>query len=102
MNPLEFELDDGPTIEALLMAYPEGVVVSELNHPSEDIEDKVAIAQALYKEGILIIEDEATAPSSAVGKSAESIKQAAENEVNDDESKNVEAGENKKLSLFDD
>lgn len=63
VSPLEFELDDGPAIEALLNAYPQPVVVSELEHPSEDVEDKVGVAQALYKEGILMIVDEASKPA---------------------------------------
>jgi len=62
VSPLEFELDDGPAIEALLNAYPQPVVVSELEHPSEDVEDKTGVAQALYKEGILMIVDEASKP----------------------------------------
>jgi hypothetical protein len=63
LNPLEFDLDDGPAIEALLNAYPEAVVISELEHSSEDVEDKVGIAEALYKEGILMIVDEASKPA---------------------------------------
>ena len=66
MNPLEFELDDGPAIEQLLRAYPEGVTVGDLEHPSEELDDKISLAQALYKEGILIIDDEASNPSSSV------------------------------------
>ena len=62
LNPLEFELDDGPAIEGLLHSYPDGVVVSNLYHPSEELDDKISIAQALYKEGILVIEDEASKP----------------------------------------
>ncbi len=62
LSPLEFELDDGPSIEALLNSYPQPIVVSELEHPSEDIEDKVGVAQALYKEGLLMIVDEASQP----------------------------------------
>lgn len=56
-------MDDGPTIEGLIKAYPEGVVVDELYHPSEETDDKVSIAQALYKEGFLLIIDEASKPS---------------------------------------
>ena len=85
LAPLEFELDDGPAIEALLLAYPVAVAVDDLPHPSEELEDKVALAQvrprthlllynvcnlslngslqALYKEGFLIIDDEASKPS---------------------------------------
>jgi hypothetical protein len=55
-------LDDGPTIEALLAAYPKGVVVSDIEHPSGEVEDNVSIAQSLYREGFLFIEDEATLP----------------------------------------
>lgn len=60
LNPLEFELDDGPAIETLLHAYPDPVMVMELPHPSEDLEDKIGVAEALYKEGFLLmsIEDE--------------------------------------------
>jgi hypothetical protein len=63
VNPLEFELDDGPAIEALLSAYPNPVTVSDLEHSSEEIDDKVSIAQALYKEGILMIADPASQPA---------------------------------------
>ena len=62
LNPLEFELDDGPAIEALLAAYPEGITVSELEHPSEELDDKIGVAQALYKEGFLVIADEVSRP----------------------------------------
>ena len=54
LNPMEFDLDDGPAIEALLDAYPTPVVVMDLHHPSEELEDKVSIAQALFKEGFLL------------------------------------------------
>ena len=60
LNPLEFELDDGPAIEALLKAYPKGITVDDLPHPSEEMDDKVDVAKALFKEGFLIIEDEAS------------------------------------------
>jgi hypothetical protein len=62
LQPLEFELDDGPAIEALLAAYPEAILVSELPHPSEELEDKISLAQALYKEGFLLIHDDASKP----------------------------------------
>ena len=65
MQPLEFELDDGPAIEALLLAYPDAITVSDLPHPSEELEDKLSIAQALYKEGFLLIEDEASKPDNS-------------------------------------
>ena len=59
LNPLEFDLDDGPAIEILLDAYPTPVVVMDLPHPSEELEDKVSIAQALYREGFLLrVEEE--------------------------------------------
>jgi len=60
LRPLEFELDDGPAIEMLLLAYPDSVLVSDLPHSSEEMEDKVSIAQALYKEGFLVIVDTAS------------------------------------------
>jgi len=63
LKPLEFELDDGPAIEALLTAYPHSITVSDLDHPSEEMDDKIGIAEALYKEGILLISDEASNPS---------------------------------------
>lgn len=34
--------------------------VSELPHSSEELEDKVAVAQALFREGFLLVADEAT------------------------------------------
>jgi len=63
LSPLEYELDDGPAIEALLFSYPDGIIVEDLPHPSEEVDDKVSIAQSLYKEGLLIIEDETSVPS---------------------------------------
>ena len=39
--------------------------MSELYHPSEELEDKIAVAQALYKEGFLLIEDVASLPRGA-------------------------------------
>lgn len=62
-NPLEFELDDGPAIEILLNAYPDSITVDDLPHPSEELDDKIGVAQALFKEGILVIVDEASKPS---------------------------------------
>lgn len=62
-TPMEFELDDGPAIEALLHAYPDGFTVADLPHPSEELEDKVGVAQALYKEGFLAIMDEMSKPA---------------------------------------
>jgi hypothetical protein len=63
INPLEFEVDDGPAIETLLNAYPGSITVEELEHPSDEIDDKVAIVQALYKEGLLVITDAASQPA---------------------------------------
>lgn len=54
LSPLEFEMDDGPAIEQLLTTTePHWIFVNDLYH--DTIEDKVAIAQALYDEGILAI-----------------------------------------------
>lgn len=58
LSPLEFELDDGPAIEKLLDSYPRGVLISQLPHPSEEDEDKVAVAATLYKEGFLVRMDD--------------------------------------------
>ncbi len=63
LTPVEFELDDGPAIEELLNSYPDGVVVSELSHTSEELEDKLDIARALFKEGFLMVVDEASKPA---------------------------------------
>ncbi len=68
LNPLEFELDDGPAIEVLLSAYPEGVTVLDLPHPSDELDDKIGVADALFKEGLLVIEDEATGGGGGEGR----------------------------------
>jgi hypothetical protein len=60
LRPLEFDLDDGVCIEALLAAYPDPIMVADLPHPSEEDEDKVGVALALYKEGFLAIDDDVT------------------------------------------
>jgi hypothetical protein len=60
--PLEFELDDGPAIEQLLSAYPHPIMISDLYHPSEELEDKVSLAEALFKEGFLMIVDDTSKP----------------------------------------
>lgn len=78
LNPLEFELDDGPAIEALLTAYPDAVTVSDLDHPSEELDDKLGIAQALYKEGFLLIADEVSRPSAGPPKKAKKEHKATE------------------------
>lgn len=62
LNPLEFELDDGPAIEMFLKAYPQSISVCDLYHPSEELDDKISIAQALFKEGFLIITDDTSIP----------------------------------------
>ena len=54
LSPLEFEMDDGPAIEQLLTTIePHWIFVNDLFHDS--IEDKIAIAQSLYDEGILAV-----------------------------------------------
>ena len=63
LSPLEFDLDDGPAIEALLAAYPHGITVTTLPHPSEEESDKVDVAAALFREGFLVVEDEASKPA---------------------------------------
>ena len=42
----------------LLDAYPNPITISDLPHSSEDDEDKLAIARALFKEGFLTIVDD--------------------------------------------
>ena len=66
LQPLEFDLDDGPAIEALLAAYPNPISVCDLPHPSEDNDDKMAVAQALFREGFLIIDDDASKPKTSI------------------------------------
>ncbi|GKZ00814.1 hypothetical protein MPSEU_001033100 [Mayamaea pseudoterrestris] len=54
LNPLEFELDDAPAIEQLLTTVePRWIMVNDLFHDS--IDDKVAVAQALFDEGLLAV-----------------------------------------------
>jgi lysine-specific demethylase/histidyl-hydroxylase NO66 len=54
MSPMEFEMDDAPALEQLLTTTePHWVLVQDLIH--DTIEDKVAVAQALFDEGILAI-----------------------------------------------
>lgn len=56
LSPMEFEMDDGPALEQLLTTTePHWILVNDLYHDS--IEDKVAVAQALYDEGILAIHE---------------------------------------------
>ena len=48
-----------PLIEALLDAYPRFVRVGELPHPPmEDLEDKVGVVEALFREGFVTIGEE--------------------------------------------
>jgi len=54
LSPMEYEMDDGPAIEQLLTTIePHWIFVNDLFH--DTIEDKIAIAQSLYDEGILAI-----------------------------------------------
>ncbi|CAB9508295.1 demethylase and histidyl-hydroxylase NO66 [Seminavis robusta] len=54
LEPMEFEVDDAPALEQLITTVePEWIPVSDLIH--EGMGDKIAIAQALYDEGILAI-----------------------------------------------
>lgn len=54
LSPLEFELDDAAALEQLLTTNaPQFIFVNDLFH--DTIEDKVAIATALYDEGLLAI-----------------------------------------------
>ena len=54
LSPMEFELDDGPALEQLLTCVePHWIGVADLIH--DTIEDKVAVAQALYDEGVLAL-----------------------------------------------
>jgi lysine-specific demethylase/histidyl-hydroxylase NO66 len=54
LSPMEYEMDDGPTIEQLLTTVePHWIFVNDLFH--DTIEDKIAIVQSLYDEGILAV-----------------------------------------------
>lgn len=54
LQPLEFELDDGPALEQLLATCePHWICAEDLFH--DTIEDKVGVTQALYDEGLLMI-----------------------------------------------
>ena len=56
LSPLEYEMDDGPALEQLLTTVePHWILVNDLFH--DTIEDKIAIAQSLYDEGILAIHE---------------------------------------------
>ena len=57
LSPMEFEMDDGPALEQLLTTVePHWIFVNDLYH--DTIEDKVAIAQSLYDEGVLAIKSQ--------------------------------------------
>lgn len=54
LSPMEFEVDDAPALEQLVTTVePNWIPVQELI--SESMEDKIAITQSLYDEGILAI-----------------------------------------------
>src|SRR3569623_1794965 len=83
IQPLEFELDDGPAIEMLLSAYPLAVAVQGLPHSTEELEDKVAVAQALYKEGYLLIDDAVTANATRTKRGIHGDDHTNDNETDD-------------------
>ena len=57
LSPMEFEMDDGPAIEQLLTTIePHWIYVNDLYH--DTIEDKIAIVQSLYDEGILAVKSQ--------------------------------------------
>jgi lysine-specific demethylase/histidyl-hydroxylase NO66 len=54
LSPMEFEMDDAPALEQILTTTePNWVLVQDLIH--DTIDDKVAVAQALFDEGIVAI-----------------------------------------------
>jgi len=57
LSPLEFELDDAPTIECLFKTVaPRWIAVKDLPHPpAEDHDDKMDIVKALFEEGIIAV-----------------------------------------------
>lgn len=59
-------------------------MVSDLEHSSEELEDKVAIAQALYKEGLLVIADEASRPATSKPTKHSSSRNVRESDDQDD------------------
>ena len=86
MNPLEFELDDGPAIEKLLSSNNiddeennNGIVVADLPHTSEELHEKVAIAEALFKEGLLIITESEMSLNSQQSNGLENVNKKRKN-----------------------
>lgn len=53
-QPLEFELDDAPSIEMIINAYPDYVRVGNLPH--EDCDDQVDLVKSLYNEGVIMFQ----------------------------------------------
>lgn len=54
LSPLEYDIDHGPALEQILTTVaPNWAEVSELHHDS--IEEKIALVQSLYDEGILLL-----------------------------------------------
>jgi lysine-specific demethylase/histidyl-hydroxylase NO66 len=52
---LEFDPADGPALETLLNTYPEYVKVGVL--PLPELEDRIELADSLFQEGLLMVED---------------------------------------------
>ena len=101
LSPLEFDLDDGPAIELLLSTTSEsssgrGIAVSDLPHTSEEIHDKIAIADSLFKEGLVYIVDDDFSFGSKSSNSKD--KEKKEDTPNNTTSSNKK----KKLSMFGD
>jgi hypothetical protein len=86
LRPLEFELDDAPAVEALLNAYPEAVAVKELPHPpTDDLDDKLEIAKALFSEGFLVYEGEGSAEPETVAAAETAATETADDAMIDDD-----------------
>jgi lysine-specific demethylase/histidyl-hydroxylase NO66 len=52
---LEFDPADGPALETLLNSYPDYLKVGVL--PLPELEDRLDLADSLFKEGLLMVED---------------------------------------------
>ena len=92
MANVGFPLDDAPAIERLLLAYPDYVEVRDLPHPpTDDLELKVQIATALFREGFLVIvnDDE----EELRGKGEEGMEEEEEEEEDDEEGEGEEEEE---------